>query len=121
MKSLAAVAIVLFASCSSAPLPQPRRIFIAEGRQHVIASHTVAIPANNVSGWYEDAMNTRVPALRGAPGNVAVYVLRSDHDGVATLTIISEWKSREDLEQCRLSGACSIFMNEEQILFEALR
>ena len=120
MKSLA-IAMLMLAACTSTPLPQSRRIFIAEGHQHVIASHSVTIPAENVSGWYEDAMNTRVPALREAPGNVAVYVLRSDHDRVVTLTIVAEWRSREDLEQCRLTGPCSIFMSEEQILFEALR
>jgi quinol monooxygenase YgiN len=123
MKRLLILGFVLVASCTSArsSIPPGRRVVIAAGPQHVIASHSVTIPSASVASWYEDAMNTQVPALRDAPGNVAVYVLRRDQDGLTTLTIIAEWKSREELEQCRQSGACSIFMNEERILFEALR
>ncbi len=87
----------------------------------MVAFQSQTIPAAAVANWYATAMETYVPSLRDAPGNFAVYVLRRDQEGQATVTIISEWKSREDLERCRSSGACSTFKDEEVILFEALR
>ncbi|HSP17138.1 MAG TPA: hypothetical protein VLV78_20515 [Thermoanaerobaculia bacterium] len=119
MRAHVLAAIVLLTSCT-ASIPPSRRVFVAEGRHHVLATTSSTIPVSDVPGWYTTAMQTHVPMLRDTPGNVAVYVLRQDHDGQATMTILSEWKSREDLERCRRDGVCGM-ADEKEILFEALR
>jgi hypothetical protein len=121
MKKRMLLAALLIGACTPVTTPSLRGVFIAEGGPRVLASHSVTMPAADVFAWYEAMMRARVPALREARGNVAVYVLRRDKGNEATLTVITEWQSHEDLQDCRQSGACSMFAGEERILFEALR
>jgi quinol monooxygenase YgiN len=94
---------------------------VAEGGRYVIASRSVTIPAASVWSWYDDVIQTEIPALRDAPGNVAIVVLRNDHGNDATITILSEWTSRDELDACRRAGACRLFLDESEVLFEAFQ
>jgi hypothetical protein len=120
MKPLVVFFLTLASACTPA-IPPPRPIIVAEGKRHVILLKSATIPASEEPEWYATAMQFEVPALRGAEGNVVVYILRKRHGSEVTMTIASEWKSSDDLQRCKRDGLCSASDEESEVLFEALR
>lgn len=117
----AIVLLFVLSACKTEFPPPARRVYVAEGARHVIAFRMASVAPEAAPEWYARAMETDVPALRDAPGNVGVYVLQTEQHGHVVMTILSEWKSRDDLERCRQSGPCKDLDDDEEILFEALR
>jgi hypothetical protein len=107
MRALIAVLLLIASGCSSA-VTESRPIFVAEGFDHVTMIATL------VTGGDDGEMVVRAAAeaMRDAPGNLAVSVLRGAN---GELTLTSEW-----LTEAHARDAARLLKTAEPQYFEVL-
>jgi quinol monooxygenase YgiN len=117
-------AVVLVASCtSSTPLPGP--MFVSEGAHHVTTITIVAVAATEEAAQYSALVRPGADAMRDAPGNISVSILRRPAGNDVELTIIAEWTSADRVRRCHGDPKCARLLETSStrdfdVLFEAI-
>ena len=117
---LIAIAFAMALAACVDRYPVLRPIVTSEGQERFALCATMTTSPANASADYERVM-AAVAKVRASDGNVAVYVMRRDHEDRVEFVVISIWTSRDRAEKCRQSRACASDAGAFELVFESTR